>query len=507
MNTAGNRNPSILIVDDRPENLLAMERVLCEMDVDIVTASSGEQALAAMLRASFALVLLDVQMPGMSGFEVAELIRAYEGTRTTPIIFVTAISKEERHIFRGYDAGAVDYIFKPVDPVILRSKVQVFATLARQQVDLVAAMAELEQANDDLDRFAHAVRGLVVERVSTIASDDRAQQLRPDEMVSRLHHLLAESARTALDAKPDDAGDDRAGYSQVHFRGRQYLLPGRRAAPMQLLVYSIDDVIDMSEQIEHTHARLRQEIAERRRAEEISSDASQAKSRFLANVSHELRTPLNGIIGLSDIALRDLKKGLTSQSLAEQLELIHESGVFLSQLVDRLLARSLIEVDQMSVDVEPVDVRQLIRSVSLSLESIARKRGNQLSFECAADIGELQTDAVKLREILQTLVANACKFTNGGDIRITATRASENGEDKVVLQVSDTGIGIEPRHHESIFDDFMQIDETSTRRHGGAGLGLSLCRHYCSLMGGTIGVESQLGEGAVFTVTLPVRRQ
>ena len=497
--------PCILLVDDRPENLLAMERILGDLDVDITSVGSGQQALAAMLRTSFAVVLLDVQMPGMSGFEAAELMRDYEGTRTTPIIFVTAISKEEKHVFRGYEAGAVDYIFKPVEPVILRSKVQIFLELARQRADLAATVAELEQANADLDRFAHAVRGLLAERGSVWSPDDNAPLIHPGEMVKRLHRLLEEHAHSAVDAETSGA-ELPAGHVPIQFRGVQYLLPGRRAPLVQTVVSATEDLIDMSEQIEHTHLWLREEITERRRAEAASRSASQAKSRFLANISHELRTPLNGIIGLSEIARLDAQRGTAGPSLVEQLELIHESGLFLSQLVDRLMARSLIEVDQMSVDAGIVDVCQLLQNVSSSLQPIAAKQGNQLSFECADDVGELETDGVKLREILQNLVANACKFTDGGDIRLTAIRASVDGEEKAIFQVRDTGIGIDPSHHQSIFDDFKQVDESSTRRYGGVGLGLSLCRHYCSLMGGTIGVESQPGEGAVFTVTLPASR-
>ncbi|HSO21023.1 MAG TPA: response regulator, partial [Desulfosarcina sp.] len=144
----------ILVVDDRPENLLAIEGVLERPDLAIVTATSGNEALGLVLEHNFALILLDVQMPGMDGFEVAELIRGSEKTRHIPIIFVTAISKEKAHVFAGYEKGAVDYLFKPLDPVVLRSKVEVFTALFRQRkklqrsnAELVRAVAELEAAN------------------------------------------------------------------------------------------------------------------------------------------------------------------------------------------------------------------------------------------------------------------------------------------------------------------------------------------------------------------------
>jgi PleD family two-component response regulator len=145
---------SILIVDDREENLLALEGWLDDFDLNIVKATSGNEALARMLEEDFALVLLDVQMPGIDGFETAELMRGTERTRTVPIIFVTAISKEEKHIFKGYETGAVDYIFKPLDPHILRSKVTVFVNLHRQNKELERTVAELRKALEKVKKLS-----------------------------------------------------------------------------------------------------------------------------------------------------------------------------------------------------------------------------------------------------------------------------------------------------------------------------------------------------------------
>jgi diguanylate cyclase (GGDEF)-like protein len=148
--TTKDEQTSILIVDDREENLLALEGWLTDFDLNIVKALSGDEALARMIEQDFALVLMDVQMPGMDGFEAAELMRGTERTRTVPIIFVTAISKEEKHIFRGYEAGAFDYIFKPFDPYILRSKVTVFVRLYQQNQELKKTVDELHRANEQI---------------------------------------------------------------------------------------------------------------------------------------------------------------------------------------------------------------------------------------------------------------------------------------------------------------------------------------------------------------------
>ena len=154
----------ILVVDDRPENLMAIEGVLERPELSIITATSGNEALGLVLEHTFALILLDVQMPGMDGFEVAELMRGSEKTRHIPIIFLTAISKEETHVFAGYEKGAVDYLFKPLDPLILRSKVNVFVELFRQRknlqqrnVELSAAVAELEAVNRQIQEQQKSV--------------------------------------------------------------------------------------------------------------------------------------------------------------------------------------------------------------------------------------------------------------------------------------------------------------------------------------------------------------
>ncbi|AJD48030.1 sensory box protein/response regulator [Isoalcanivorax pacificus W11-5] len=141
---------SVLLVDDTPENLVAMEVVLEELDCDPVSVTSGNAALGQLLKREFALVLLDVQMPGMDGFEVAELMRNYPRTKNVPIIFVTAISKEDRYVRRGYQAGAVDYLFKPLDPTILRAKVRFFLELDQQKRRLESKLARSRASREAL---------------------------------------------------------------------------------------------------------------------------------------------------------------------------------------------------------------------------------------------------------------------------------------------------------------------------------------------------------------------
>lgn len=184
--TLADRKPNILIVDDRKENLLATEKVLKPMNANIFKASSGNEALSLMLRHRFATVLLDVQMPEMDGFEVAMLMQEQEFLRGIPIIFVTAISKEEKYATQAAEIGAVDYIFKPINPEILKSKVKVYLDLYLQREHILALNEELKQSNEELERFAY------------ICSHDLQEPVR---MMNSYAWLLAERCESLLDEK------------------------------------------------------------------------------------------------------------------------------------------------------------------------------------------------------------------------------------------------------------------------------------------------------------------
>ena len=156
----GENKINILIVDDRPENLLSMESLIESPELNIVRASSGNEALGLMLDYEFAIVLLDVQMPGMDGFETAELMRGSERMKHVPIIFVTALSKDQKYVFRGYESGAVDYIFKPLEPEILKSKVKIFCEIYRQKRIIQNQLTEIEKKNDVLQRQLKEIKVL-----------------------------------------------------------------------------------------------------------------------------------------------------------------------------------------------------------------------------------------------------------------------------------------------------------------------------------------------------------
>lgn len=382
MNTALKFN--VLIVDDRPENLLTLEGILENENLNILKANSGNEALGVMLEHNISLVLMDVQMPGMDGFEVAEIMRSSERTKFIPIIFITAISKQRQHIFKGYESGAVDYLYKPLDLEILQSKIKAF-----------------------IEFFQH---------------------------------------KNAL---------------------------------------------------EDTTRKLGRTIAELNDAKKVAEEATTAKSAFLATMSHEIRTPLNGIIGMAELSLMDEEINAVQR---ERLLDIKTSGESLLEIINEILDISKIEADKLELEEIEFSIRDVIQKVVnlLSVKIFQEK----LEFVCEIDPDLpdiLIGDPLRIRQILINLLSNAVKFTEEGTISIVV-KMIEHIEEQISLEfsINDTGIGIESTKQNQLFESYTQAEKSTTRTHGGTGLGLNISQRLVQLMGGKINVESTPGKGSRF---------
>ncbi|MBL9038084.1 MAG: response regulator [Archangium sp.] len=234
----------------------------------------------------------------------------------------------------------------------------------------------------------------------------------------------------------------------------------------------------------------------RTRAAARADAANQARSLFLANMSHELRTPMNGVIGLADLLLHSEPRA----DQKEHLELVRRSGEHMVTLINDLIDLTRLESGRLVVEAVPVELRPLVHDTVALVRPTAWNKGLDLEVEIAATVPEwVVTDGVRLRQVLMNLVGNAVKFTERGQVRVVV----EAADDRLRLQVNDSGVGMSPEVLNRVFRPFEQADASFTRRYGGSGLGLAISKQLVRAMNGSIHVESELKKGSRFTVDLP----
>jgi signal transduction histidine kinase len=237
-----------------------------------------------------------------------------------------------------------------------------------------------------------------------------------------------------------------------------------------------------------------------------AQQASKRKSIFLAKMSHELRTPLNAVIGYAEILRENFVEQPNSARKMQDLDRIHAAGRHLLALVNEVIDLSSIESNRVELTLEPVSVKSLTDEVIATASPLISKRDNRLLVNMPEDPGVLELDALKVRQSLLNLLSNAAKFTNKGTIVLTVLLRDDSNGDRLILEVTDNGIGIAPENLRRIFDDFSQAEDDTATKFGGAGLGLALTKRLCQMMGGTIAVRSERGVGTSFTIEIPVAR-
>jgi PAS domain S-box-containing protein len=543
----------ILMVDDRPENLMALEAILEPLGHELVRATSGEEALRQVLLHEFACILLDVQMPGMNGFETAELIKSRERSRSTPIIFLTAISKEDAFVFQGYSVGAVDYMFKPFNPDILRSKVAVFVDLylkTEQLREQEQRLREIERRELELEHRARLsesearmaeIVGSAMEAIITFGDDRRitlfnaaAERMfgvtRDEALRKRIDDLFhAEFRGAELDrvceaasAAVQPAGEgDGAGQPP-----RSLSLTGVRAGGEEFPVEA--SISCLSLETERVFTMIARDVSERKRQEEALRQqavslarttselqsvneqlqtrqveleaAMSARSRFYASMSHELRTPINAILGYSSLLLDNIYGPLAPEQ-ARGIERANKAARHLLELVNDILDLSKIEAGKLELEIQPASFPALIQDLFVTVRPLADEHGSELALEYSGEASvTIITDPRRVRQILLNLLSNAIKFGEGKPITVCCKPLEDGG---VEVDVTDLGIGIPDEDREKIFDEFVQLSQPN--QHQGTGLGLPISRRLAKLLSGSLEVESRVGEGSTFTLLLPAK--
>jgi PAS domain S-box-containing protein len=496
---------SILLVDDNLPNLLALEALLEPLGQELVSATSGEAALACWTEREFAVVLMDVRMPGLDGFETAKRMRERENGRCTPIIFLTALGAEEDHAV-AYSQGAVDFLVKPFRPAALLSKVRVFVDLYLKGKTIVAQEKALREAEREaLERQSESRLQTIIDLmplcVVALHADgtpyfcNRAwreytgielDQASPSTLLGAIHPedlpRLRETLRGAL----------RGGQSvEIECRlrcGREGTFRWHIARAMPELgpdgaiVGWIGTATDVERQ---------------KRAERDAITANRTKDEFLAIVSHDLRTPLTAILGWAGM----LTTGNPDASkLKRGLDTIQRNARAQALLIDDILDVARIMSGKMRLEPVAVDVKAVVEAALDAIQPSALEK----NIAVQPRLEEVPTtfgDPDRLQQVVWNLAMNAIKFTpKGGTVEVELRCV----DGYIHVRVRDNGRGIDPPFLPHVFDRFRQA-RSNGRAEGGLGLGLAIVRHIVELHQGDVTAASDgAGRGAVFTVRLPI---
>jgi signal transduction histidine kinase len=489
--TSADDKASILLVDDRQANLTALCAILEPLGERLVCAQSGTEALRQLLTRDFALVLLDVQMPGIDGFQVATLMRQRPATASLPIIFLTAVSGEAAQIFEGYEHGAVDYLVKPFDPYILRAKVSVFVDL-HKKTRLIEQQAALlrQREREELERSSERRFRSVTESIAAgiWAADEEGRFF----YANRCARAFADTVDfiEAVDEadRPRAAGVWREAVGsrkpfelECHLGRRSeggarwhlvrgVIHYGEDAAPSGWIVSGVD-------------------------IEELKQ-ANRAKDAFLAIASHELRAPLSVVLAQTEPAL--LARRSREPDYPDRVfAIIRRQTERMSRLVGDLLDIGRIQAGKLSIEREEFDLGELVTEAAERLRTTSPRHAIRLTL-----VGSLRlcADPGRVEQVLTNLLSNAVRYSpDGCEIEVGCEREGEC----IHLQVVDRGIGIPPDKLGAIFDAF---ERAHGETYGGLGLGLNIVQGIVEQHGGRIWAASsgQAGEGSEFHVLLPV---
>lgn len=500
---------SLLLVDDQQANLFALETLLGKDEYDIVRASSGPEALRRILEQDFALVLLDVLMPGMDGFETAELIRKRRQSRHTPIIFITATSSNESHVGQGYSLGAVDYIYKPIIPEILKAKVQVFAELYRKTRRLA--------------RSEEALRRELAEREKADAARAESEE-KYRKLFSRASDAIVvydEDGATILDA--NKAALDLYGYARSEFVGlkatdleakvksgrREFDAPvarsftgfhkakGGRVFPVETTVASL--VVKGRKLI----MALTRDVTERQKAAEaeLLAEREIMQRNLVSTVSHELRTPIAAIKAANEtLQMGEVENARTRGRF---MKIIENQAARLGGLVEDLLLVAELESGKAKPEASAVDLAHLLGELLPPIMMLAKKKTVSIKSKVPAGL-VVRADRSHLTGVFQNLLDNAIKYNKkNGSVEITARRDGNVAE----VSVRDTGIGIPPADLPLIFQQFHRAPSVRELQIKGTGLGLYIIKTMVDSNGGRIWAEAAPDDdGTVFRFTVPLEK-
>ena len=486
----------ILIVDDKPENIFSLKKILEINNFEVDTALSGEEALKKILKHTYALIILDVQMPGMDGFEVAENISGYSKSKDIPIIFLSAVNTDKRFITKGYASGGVDYITKPVDPDILILKVKTLHRLYEQTRDLneahLALRAEIEfrkQAQAELRERVQELRS-TLESIPQIAFTAKSDGT--IEFVNQHWYKYSNRQEEFPETHPDDPQIKEHWEASI-----------RENRPLEMEVR----IKTLSEGSYHCHLLRTTPITE---GDDIikwvgtftdiedQKQAEKRKDEFLSIASHELKTPLTSIKAYMQ---------LLERAFAPELEASADSGNYLKRaqfqvdklhnLIADLLDISKIESGRMKFNKKVFKFEDLLAS---SIDIITQTNHDVRIIRRGTVDALMYGDEIRIEQVILNYLTNAIKYSP--DTKEVVVENSLTPEGHILVKVIDFGVGIPADKQSQIFNKYYRVEETS-HRFQGLGIGLYICSEIIKRHGGAFGVESNSNLGSTFYFTIP----
>lgn len=499
----------VLIVDDNAGKRLALKAVLAPLGYRIVEADSGIAALRFLMSEDFAVILLDVRMPIMDGFETAKMIRKRQQCELTPIIFITAFSSDAMEDMAAYATGAADFIFSPVPTAELQAKVSTFANLYKR-ANLLAAQARTVQESTDQLALLTDTAPIGIFRASVENSyvyvNARWSEITGvsfDQAIGQPWSIVMSEGEAAEHGPtPFGAVHTQEAFSRSRFKVQRPGEPDSRVVqgtvkPLRARdssvigwVGTLSDVND--EEVAKTSLRDSRDAA-------LATTVMQ--NNFTISASHELRTPTTSILGFIEEVLESDK---VSGDDRKCLDIAYRSAQRLSALIDDLLILGEEDIGAGRMCVEPTSVGVLVETVVASFSATAHGAGVSLVTDtgpgAGADAPCALVDPVRLEQALNNLVSNALKFTPpGGQVKVVI----DADEDSVRIAVEDTGMGIDPQAMDSIFSRFYRAREATEVGIKGTGLGLAIALQMIEAQDGQLTVASVVGKGSTFTITLP----
>lgn len=520
----------ILIVDDRPENIFALKSILERHEFEVDTAESGEEALKKVLKTTYSLIILDVQMPDMDGFEVAEIVRGYSKSKDTPIIFLSAISKEKAFITKGYQSGGMDYITKPVDPDILLLKVKSMYELSEQKAELKriqqSLLVEIEtrkQAEAELSvriEQMHSIMEALPQITFTISKDGNIEYANSEWFLYAADTNAFPETHTD-DQRVYDAWDmafknSREFASEIRIRRldgnyRYYILriiPISRNGEIVNWVGAFTDIHEQKVANELLEQRVRErtsELIEKNNQLELSNGELQ---QFAWVISHDLKEPIRKIMTFTDLVSTKYFKDNDAARI--DFQRIIKSSQRMSTLINDLLDFSRISIPA-RFEETPLDM--IVNEVIYDVEHQIEQTGATIT---KSDLPVIEAVPSQMRQVFQNLISNSLKFTKPGiapEISIICDFVDQPdvhapaspGGDYCRIVFTDNGIGFDEQYLDKIFMVFQRLSHTVT--YEGTGIGLAIAKKSIEKHNGVITARSQPGKGTSFLIVLPLRQE